>query len=333
MTLKSFFSIFRSSRLVLFIMAVVCCYDPSDVFSAEVVDRIVAVVNDDLITLREFNKALEPFERQIRSRGYPAEHEQRLMYDVRQEMLDKMINDKLTEQEIKRVNITVSPVEIDQAVERLKRDRYYTDEQLRQVLAKDGMTIEDLRARVKDQILKRHLINQEIKSKIIITKEEIRRYYDSHPSEYGPANAYHLRNIVMIASGTSAFGKQLVLEKMENIHFLLQQGESFPALARQYSQSPLASEGGDLGFFKLNDLSSQIQQAITGKTAGEFTPVLDTEQGYQIFYIEAVAEQPGRSLDEVSVEISEKLYNEILDKKFEAWLIELKQHSHIKIIQ
>lgn len=297
-------------------------------------DRIVAVVNDELITLRELNKALELFENRIESEDYSAEKKRQLMYELRLDVLNKMINDKLTEQEIRRLDITVSQAEIDNAVERLKSANFYTDEQLREALARDGMTIEELRRKMKDQILRRHLIHQEVKSKIVITKEEVKRYYEAHPSEYGAVQRYHLRNIVMaVHAGADEYQKQQVLQQMQHVYGLLKDGVSFTGLARRYSQSLLASEGGDLGFFRIDELSPQIQQALNGKKAGEFTSILDTAQGYQIFYVETIEMQSPQPLEAVSAEISEKLYNEILDQKFESWLIELRKRSHIKIIQ
>jgi peptidyl-prolyl cis-trans isomerase SurA len=294
----------------------------------------VAVVNDELITMRELNKTLEVFESRIKMQGYSAEKERQLMYELRLDMLNTMINDKLTEQEIRRLDITVSKAEIDNAVKRLKNANFYTDEQLREVLARDGMTMEDLHRKIKDQILRRHLIDQEVKSKVVITKEEIERYYNRHLPEYGAVPSYHLRNIVMsVYPGADEYQKQQVLQQMQRIYDRLKEGASFAGLARQYSQSLLASEGGDLGRFKRDELSQQIQRALDGKKAGEFTAVLDTEQGYQIFYIEKIEMQSPRPLEAVSAEISEKLYNEILDQKFESWLIELRKRSYIKIME
>ncbi len=339
MTLKLVCSIFKSQWMIFSVLAIVC-FEVAPwgrtvtVQGAEVVDRIVAVVNEDLITLRELNQAMRPFEMQLQERGYPADQERQLRFEFRTEMLNKMISDKLTEQEIDRLDITVSPTEIDKAVERLKSANFHTDEQLRQALARDGMTLADLRRKLEKQILRRQLIHQEIKSRIVITKEEIKRYYDQHSSEYGSAQRYHLRNIVMsVGPGTDEYQKQQVLKRMKAIYSRLKTGVSFTLLAKQYSESLLAPEGGDLGFFKMADLSPQIQGALKGKTAGEFTPVLDTDQGYQIFYIEKIEVQPPRPLEDVSAEISEKLYNEVLDQKFKSWLTELRKRSHIKIVQ
>ena len=111
--------------------------------SAEIVDRIVAVVNDDVITLIELNSSLKPYTEKIGSLGYPPEKEQELLFKVRKDMLDRLINQKIEDQEIERSNVTISEAQIDQTIERIKETNYLTDEQLRAALANDGLTMED----------------------------------------------------------------------------------------------------------------------------------------------------------------------------------------------
>ncbi|MCJ7540219.1 MAG: SurA N-terminal domain-containing protein, partial [Desulfobacterales bacterium] len=99
--------------------------------SAEIVDRIVAVVNDDVITLIELKGSLKPYMEKIRSLGYPPEKEQELLFKVRKDMLDRLINQKIEDQEIKRSKVEISEEQIDQTIERIKETNYLTDEQLR----------------------------------------------------------------------------------------------------------------------------------------------------------------------------------------------------------
>ncbi len=301
---------------------------------AEVVDRIVAVVNDDIISLFELNQSLKPYTEKIRALGYTSEKERKMLFKVREDILNQLIDQKLTDQEIKRFRIAISEKEIDSAIERIKEVNFYTDEELKEALAREGLTIEKYRKRMKEQMLRTKLVNLEIKSKIVITKEDIKSYYESHADEYGGENKYHLRNIIMkVFSAANEAEKLAVYKKMESILAKLKDGESFEAMAAAYSESSLASEGGDLGLFGLDDLSPQLQEAIRGLNAGEFTSVLDTDQGYQIFFVQDIIKTQGRSLEEVSPEIEEKLFNEIVDEKFRSWLEGLRKRSCIKIVK
>ena len=101
---------------------------------AEVVDRIVAVVNDEIISLFEMNQLLQPYEAKIRNLGYSSEKEREMLFKVREDVLNQLIDQKLTDQETRRFRITVSEQEIDNAIERIKEANFYTDEQLRKAL-------------------------------------------------------------------------------------------------------------------------------------------------------------------------------------------------------
>ena len=110
-------------------------------------------------------------------------------------------------------------------------------------------------------------------------------------------------------------------------------GESFETLAMMYSESSMSAKGGDLGWFEFDNLSPQLQNALKGMAAGEYTPVLETDLGYQVFFVEDVVTNPGKPLEEVSPEIERLLFNEVVDKKFKSWIEDLRKQSHIKIIR
>ena len=302
--------------------------------SAEIVDRIVAVVNDDIIVLSELDELFKPYAARIRALGYPFEKERKMLFRVREDILNQLIDRKLTDQEIKKSKIAVSEKEIDSTIERIKEASFYTDEELREALAGEGLTMEVYRKRIKEQILRTKLVNLEIRSKIVITREDIKSYYESHSDKYCGEKKYRLRNIIMrVSPFANEVEKLAVFKKMEAILAKLKKGEPFENMAGINSESSLAAEGGDLGLFGFDELSPQLQEAIKGINAGEFTSVLDTDQGYQIFFIQEIVKTQGKSLEEVSPEIEEKLFNEINDKKFQSWLENLRKRSHIKIIK
>lgn len=302
--------------------------------SAEIVDRIVAVVNDDVITLIELKGSIKPYMEKIRSLGYPPEKEQELLFKVRKDMLDRLINQKIEDQEIKRSKVEISEEQIDQTIERIKETNYLTDEQIRAALAKDGLTMEEYRKQIKSEILRTRLVNLKVKSKIVITKEDVKAYYEKHIEEYGGKQKYHLRNIIMNVPLFSDTNKKLeIKERMDEILEKLKAGESFEVLAAKYSESPAASDGGNLGEFEFDSLSPQLQKAIEKIKPGECTPMLDTDQGYQIFFLEEILSAQGKTLEEVTPEIESKLLNESIDKKYREWIGDLRKQSVIKIIQ
>jgi peptidyl-prolyl cis-trans isomerase SurA len=298
------------------------------------VDRIVAQVNNDVITLYELNRKAAPFIKRVRSMARPLDEERRMIYELREKVLNQMVDEKLTDQEVERYNIRVSEEAIDKTIEEMKKRTYMTDQQLRDSLEKEGLTMDDYRERMKNQILRVRLVNREVKSKIVITDEDIRAYYEKNRSQYVGEGSVHLRQIVMaMPSMGSEEEKQAVRDRMALVREKAENGEPFGDLAREYSESPDAKDGGELGTFELNDLAPQILKSISGLKGGEVSDVLETERGLQLFYIDELIAGEGKSLEEVSMEIENILYDEIVNRKFMTWLNDLRERSHIKIIR
>lgn len=324
------------TRCVLYLIAfcVLGFYSANPIDSAEVVDRIVAVVNDDIITLFDMSHLLKQYVEEIEKSHYSVETERKMLYKVREDILNRLIDQKLTDQEIKRTKMSISEKEIDDRVEQIKAANFFTDEDLRAELAKNDLTMEDYRQQIKDQILRARLINLEVKSKIVITTEDIKDYYDSHQNKYAGKDKYHLRNILMKAPPFADDEEKLGIKtKMDAVITKLNAGESFETLATIYSESSSAADGGDLGWFEFDSFSPQLKKIIKEMETGEFTSVVDTDQGYQIFLVQDIVKTPGKSLEEVSSEIERILFNEIVNTKFQAWLEDLRKQSHIKIIR
>ena len=301
--------------------------------ATELVDRIVAVVNEDIILLSELNERLTPFIGRIRAQGFDEEKERQTIYKVREDVLNSLIDEKLTDQEIQKNGIKVDDAEIDKTIERIKAANAFTDEDLRAFLQRESMTMEDYRQKVRDQLLRARLVNYQVKSKIVITDEDIRDYYEAHPEQYGGKQSYHLRHILMQVPGTASDEERAAIaQAMESIRDRVTDSASFAELARTYSQSPTAADGGDLGEFAIDTIAPRIKSALAEVKAGECTPVLDTDLGFQLFFVEAINTQEGKPLEGVRDEIHQKLYADIVDKKFLSWLQELRSQSHIKII-
>jgi peptidyl-prolyl cis-trans isomerase SurA len=249
-------------------------------------------------------------------------------------MLNQLINQKLTDQESKKYNIAISEKELDNAIERVKEVNKYTDEELRDILAKEDLSMEAYRDQIKKYLIRSKLINYAVKSKIIITKDEIKSHYDSNIDKYRGEKKYHLKNIIrLFVSGMSDDENQQINIKMENIYEKLKSGQVFEDVSREYDNSDSDIKSLDLGTFNYNELSKEVQEAVKGLKAGEFTKVFATEVGYQIIYIERMEEKPDKSLEEVTPEIQEILFHEVVETKFESWIEDLKQKSHIKIIK
>jgi len=337
MQVRDFQRIAKHSALVLLYTFLLCTlnfYITPGAEGAETVDRIVAIVNSDIVTLYELNQSLQPYAERIKKLGYSSNKEHKMLFKVREEIIKKLVDEKIENQQVKRFNIVVSDQEADNTIERIKEINYFTDEDVRKGLKEEGLTMDEYRESLKKQLLRAKLVNREVKSKIVITNEDIKTYYDSHSEKYGGETKYHLRNILMrVDPLADATEKRRVKEEMEAVLAKIKDGEPFENMVAVYSESPLASEGGDLGLFALDKLSPALREAVKDLKAGELTPVLDTEHGYQLFLLQEVIQTPVKPLEKVTPEIEKILFDKIVNERFRAWLEELREHSYIKIIQ
>jgi peptidyl-prolyl cis-trans isomerase SurA len=299
---------------------------------AEVVDRIVAVVNNDLISLSDLNNKLRPYLEKIKTMGYPSDKESQMIFKVREDVLNQLIDQKLTDQEIARYKITASEKEVDNAVERIKKANSLTDEGFRQALAKEGLTLEEYRKIAKENILRANLVNREIKAKVVITKEDIKAYYDSHPDQYGFEEKYHLANIMIKNPENPDSTVRLQMhQKMAEILQALNAGKSIDEVIQAFSDSTAKVQGGELGSFSLSAMDPKIREAVKDLTPGQYSGIIETDYGPQIFCLLDKEKTASKTLEAASAEIENKLYKDIVDQKFSKWIEELRSRSDIKI--
>lgn len=299
-----------------------------------VVDRVMAIVNDEIISLYELNQRILPFTKKLNAGSASAEDREALFQRLTEENLNLLINEKLADQEIKRLNIKVSETEINREIERIKSVNQLTDQTFLDALSAEERNMDDFRQQVKEQILRARLVNREIRSKIVITTEDVKSFYQTNPEEFGGEIIYFLKNIVVeqTSSELSADRAEIV-NRLERILGELSQGKAFDGLARQYSDAPNAINGGSLGFIKKSALAPQIQAALAPLSAGQYTKSIETDQGYQIFYIEKIEMDAAKPFDEVRPQIEDKLYNQVVDQQYEKWLKKLRSRAHIKLFQ
>ena len=299
---------------------------------AEMVDRVVAMVNNDIILLSELQQTLTSVAGSLDKQGYSASQKKEILNEQRKRILEQMIYDKLTDQQVQRNNIKIGDEEVEATIDRIRKVNKMSDDDLRRALELDGLSYEEYRKQIKERMLRTRLVNREVKSKIVVTDEDARAYYDSHQKEYGGLTKYHLRHILIKAPASAGKDEnERNLQRIKDIYKQLKEGESFEKLAAQYSEASSAERSGDLGVFDIGMLSRQIRQAVEGLEAQQFSEVVDTDQGYQIFYVEEIIHSGGRPFEDVRAEIQEKIYADVVDQKFNEWIKDLRQRSHIEI--
>jgi len=304
---------------------------PSVQAESEVVDRIIAYVNDDIITLSELNERVQEFAAARQQNPFLREQNQSLE-NVRREMLDALINERLTSQEIARLRITVRDSEVDEVISSISKENNLTQEALEAQFRKEGITIEEFRQQIRRTLEQNQLIQREVRSKTVVTEELVEAYYQSHLEEFQANERWRLRDIFLPFDAIGSLEDRARLFDLgQQIVDRLQQGADFAQLAQRYSRGPGAEQGGDLGFFSKGELDPTLEKAIANLKKGEHSPVIDTEMGLHIIQVTDVETTPPKPLEQVRASIYGKLYQRELDYKYREWLTSLRERSYVKV--
>ena len=298
---------------------------------AEITNRIVAIVNSDIITLHELNTSIK------RLTGLNSEEfqqrDERNFYEVRRAVLDNLINEKITSEQIIKSGIKVTTKDVDGAIEKVKRENNLTQEELIYSLKQEGITLEEYRERIKRDIERFRLVNYEVKSRIVLTEEDMRDYYQKNTREHREAHKVSLARIFLKVRNPD---DREEIDQVKNlgreILGRLKQGHDFFKLARIYSQGPAAVEGGDLGWIKVSQLEPELRRRIAKLSPGEYTDLNLTPSGFQI--IRLVEEKKGeiKPFEKVRDAIHSRLFKERVEKRYATWLKRLREESFIKVL-
>jgi len=297
----------------------------------ETLNRVVAIVNDDIITLHELNKkireltGLAPIE--LKSRNEVQ------YYETRSKILELLMDEKITQGKIQEMGINVTQKEVTDAIEKIKRDNQWTQEDLMSGLKSEGLSFEKYKQNIKAELERIQLINYEVRSRILIREEMMTQYFEEHKKMFNQEMKVHLSSIFLLNENPDDEAESLELEKTgEEILDKLKAGENFQALAREYSQGPGADEGGYLGVFKINELDPQLKEILEVLPEGGFSDLITRPNGIQIIMVVRKEGGKVKSYEDVKDAIYRILYQEEIDKRYMAWIKELRERSYTKII-
>ena len=306
--------------------------------SADVIDRSVAIVNDETITLSEVNELGRPFFKKILDES-PADQRETMLQQAQLAVVEKLIERRLIIQEAKKLNVQVSEQEIENAFQRVLASSKATAEQFRKEIAAEGMSEKQYREGLQEQLLNSKLINHEVRTKIVISENSVLEHYNAHYITTAANGEYYLLQIGCIWGAETQNGvipsQEEAKQKATKAHDLAMKGKSFNELAKEYSDLPSAADGGDLGHFHQDEMAPFIRDAVLHLKPGEISRIVETEDAYHFFKLtsstqgQPVARAP---FDEVKDQIREKLYQQALEQRFTDWMISIRDKAYIKIL-
>jgi peptidyl-prolyl cis-trans isomerase SurA len=291
------------------------------------VDRVVAVVNNDAITLGELQEAIAVYRQESRSRtGGPSDEQ------LRREFLGRIIDNRLQLQEAEREKIVVDDIEVNEELaDRVKRLGGGSREDLEATLKAQGLSMDSVKKRVRDSLRVSKVVRRKVALRVSVTDAEIDRYFAENRSKLEAGLTYHARHILITPIGDQDIAWEQARIKAELIRSQLRDGAEFAALARQHSQDASARDGGDLGTLKRGELAQDIEERILALSTGEVSAPYRSSLGYHVFMLESKESLEGEAMQRARQQVGDILYREKYDARLRAWLNEIKERAIIEV--
>ncbi len=330
----------KKQYIILLLLALNLLHSPP-LLRGDVVDRVVAVVGEDVITLSEVNEEGKRLFSRIVEQVSPDEAAAALQR-ARESIIQELIDRKILEQKAAEAQIQVSDAEVEAALQRVLERNQTSREQFSTQLAEMGMSEQEYRRGLKIRILRSKLINREVRSRIIIPEKEIIDYYDTHYTEQIGDGGYYILQIgctIQDEDSASEAERRAALDearaRAERVRSLALSGHDFKELAKKYSDLPSAADGGDIGVLKKEEMASYMRKAVMGLKPGQISEVVETPAGFQIFKL--LSSQEGEIITKVPFaaaqdEIRDILYEQRLKEQYDKWLKSIREQVYIKIL-
>ncbi|SDB47830.1 periplasmic chaperone for outer membrane proteins SurA [Desulfonatronum thiosulfatophilum] len=300
------------------IIGFVFCVSP--VLAGNVVDRIVAVVNGEVITLFELNQRFRPVVEQFQGRELQDE-ERRALLDGKRQLLDRMVEEVLMRQEAERLEMQVTDLEVQTQIRQIREQLGASESQFLEYLTLQGLTKDQYERRLREEMLRHRLLGFMIRRKVVVTSDEIRAYYENNKDDFAQQRQVRL-GLILFASHAEA----------EEVQARLNAGTiTFSDAAREYSRGPGAEQGGDMGLLAWRDLAADWRSALQPLRKGEISSIIRIQDRAAI--LKLMDEEPGeiKPLAAVEDQIREILMEPRLEERYENYMAGLRNRALIDI--
>lgn len=295
------------------------------------IDRIVARVNDDVITLSELQEEGLPLFERLRE-NYTGKELEHQVQRAEREFLDQLVMKRLQLQYAGQIGVTASDNEINAAFKDVLSRNNLTQEQLVELLTREGLTLQDYKDRLREQIILARLMNQAVRSRVSVDTSEVESYYQTHRDEFDQPPQVHVRHIFFRTDqGAGRPQMEAVYARATQVLQEARNGGNFVDLARRYSEDATAANGGDLGFIKRGQALPEFEEVIFAMREGEISEIIRTPNGLHIVKVDTFSKGALQSFAEIKPEIERRLLQEKMEKRFQDWTNELKDKAFIEI--
>jgi len=292
---------------------------------ATVIEQVAVVVDGDPYTMTDLKEYARTRNNHILSDEAltPSNKETKAI-------LEQFITEKLIAAEVSRMGIQVGKEDIDSYIENVQKKNRISADQLVTALRREGMDIDQYRAKIRVELEKGILISRQVEKKVNIFPDDVERYYNANKIKYMTKERAHLLHILIrILNDATPEQVKAAFSKAQEVHKRALQGEDFSKLAREYSDGAGASEGGDIGWVDRSSLLKEIADAAFKLTPGGVSQPVRTSLGVHLIKVVEIQHAKLTPLSEVEKDIKDYLYTKALEKRFQRWLSTDLRKRHI----
>jgi peptidyl-prolyl cis-trans isomerase SurA len=299
-----------------------------------VIEEVVARVNNDVITQEDLAHARASVQSEVQQECQKCtpEQVQEQVAAKDKNVLRDLIDQSLLVQRAKDKGITVDADVIKRLDAIRQQSKLPTMEALEAEVNKSGQNYEDFKGQIRDQLLTQELIRKEVGSRIVISHEDVEKYYNEHKSEFVRPETAVIREIFVSTDGKPEADIPALRKKAENLRDrVLKNGDDFGDLAKHFSDSSTAQQSGELGSFERARLDPAIAEKVFALNRGQMTDIIETKTGFEILQVRERYDAGQQPLDKVEGEITNRLYEQKMEPAMRTYLATLREDSYLQI--
>lgn len=283
-------------------------------------DAIIAIVNNEAITLKDLKDYLSGIYRQLKVEHKTQQEIEQIIAAYEEKGVNQLIDDRLILEAAKKKGIEIRPDAVEKRLKEIK-SRYPSEEVFFAEISAQGITVTDIKNKITDQFKSKYEVDLEIKDKVFINPEDVTRYYNEHSNEFASKTKYNLDSIYI----SFAKGKDAAMRKVYEARQKLVNGEDFEKISKDYS------EAASVGSLEQGQMVPAIEKEVFSLKEGEISQPVVVESGAYVFKVNTIVLGVKQGLGEVKDVIYEKLLNDQFQEKFKVWIEKLRKKAYVEI--
>jgi peptidyl-prolyl cis-trans isomerase SurA len=321
-----------SKALPAVILSIGCLSVAAFAQTAKSLETIIAWVNNDIILKSEYDKRVADIRGELtrNSKLQGAQLEQAVSEQSKR-ALQQMIDETLLLQQAKERGLSAD-IEVLKALEKMRQDyKLESQEALEKEIVTQGYTVDEVKQNIRTRYLSDQVLQREVYPKVVITNDEVRKYYDAHTKEFDKPAGIHLREIEVLTENRGPEEIASQKKKIEEALAAVKKGDDFATVAAKYSEAQTASEGGDFGFWTKGELSSSLEQIVDKLDKGQVTDVIPVQGAFIILKLDDKHNGGILPFELAQKEITNILWQQSLEPKIKEYLTKLRTDGFVKV--